>query len=327
MFFTRSWLEFQSSHSRQCVGSTKTGFPVEACTHPLSARRQGKTRECTSSFSCTLSCRLRSNGAVNIGYQSRIMALFCYCSRAQIFQKNTGRTHRRFALYQNSPISSSTHRKNSILMKRKPPISTRARLKSPNNPPRGRYRTGGLDDAALKVQQTSEAQFHGLLEENPDAIIIVDRTGHINFASNRIEAMFGYLPNELFGKPLSVLIPERYRDLHSGHLDRFMSDPKPRMMGVGLELHALRKDGSEFPTEISLSPHRTPDGLVVVAAIRDIEAAKRVQRLLLRELHHRVKNTLATVIAITSQSLRNATEPGRRPIGRRKPIGCLGQGA
>src|SRR5471032_2545941 len=78
MFFTRSWLGFQSSHSRQCVGSTKTDFPVEACTHPLSVRRQGKTRECTSSFSCTLSCRLRSNGAVNIGYQSRIMALFCY---------------------------------------------------------------------------------------------------------------------------------------------------------------------------------------------------------------------------------------------------------
>ena len=110
-------------------------------------------------------------------------------------------------------------------MKRKTPISTRARLKSPNNPPRGRYRTGGLDDAALKVQQTSEAQFHGLLEENPDAIIIVGRTGHIDFASNRIEAMFGYLPNELFGKPLGVLIPERYRDLHLGHLDRFMSAP------------------------------------------------------------------------------------------------------
>jgi hypothetical protein len=64
--------------------------------------------------------------------------------------------------------------KNSILMKRKTPISASARLKSPNNPPRGRYRTGGLGDAVLKVQQTSEAQFHGPLEENPDAIIIVD---------------------------------------------------------------------------------------------------------------------------------------------------------
>ena len=165
----------------------------------------------------------------------------------------------------------------------------------------------------------SEAQFHGFLEENPDAVIIVDQTGRINFASHRVETMFGHLPNELVGKPLSVLIPERYRDLHAGHMDRFMKDPTPRMMGVGLELRALRKDGSEFPTEIALSPHRIPDGLVVVAAIRDIEAAKRGQRLLLRELHHRVKNTLATVIAITSQSLRTAQnlEEGRLAVESR----------
>ena len=208
---------------------------------------------------------------------------------------------------------------NCALMKRKTPISTTGRLKTPDNLARGRYRTGWLGDAARKVQQMSEAQFHGFLEENPDAIIIVDQTGRINFASNRIEAMFGYLPNELIGKPPSVLIPEWYRDLHGGHLDRFMKDPRPRMMGVGLELRALRKDGSEFPTEISLSPHPTPNGLVVVAAIRDIEAAKRLQRLLLRELHHRVKNTLATVIAITSQSLRTAhnLEEGRLAVESR----------
>ena len=165
----------------------------------------------------------------------------------------------------------------------------------------------------------SEAQFHGFLEENPDAVIIVDQTGRINFASHRVETMFGHLPNELFGKPLSVLIPKRHRDLHAGHMDRFMKDPRPRMMGVGMELRALRKDGSEFPTEISLSPHPIPNGLVVVAAIRDIEATKRGQRLLLRELHHRVKNTLATVIAITSQSLRSAhnLEEGRLAIESR----------
>ena len=217
--------------------------------------------------------------------------------------------------------------KNSILMKRKPPISTRARLKSPNNPPRGRYRTGGLDDAALKVQQTSEAQFHGLLEENPDAIIIVGRTGHINFASHRIETMFGYLPNELFGKPLGVLIPERYRDLHLGHLDRFMSDPKPRMMGVGLELHALRKDGSEFPTEISLSPHRTPDGLVVVAAIPGHRGRQAITASAVAGVASSREEHAGDGDCDYLAELANCTEPGRRPIGRRKPIGCLGQGA
>jgi PAS domain S-box-containing protein len=165
----------------------------------------------------------------------------------------------------------------------------------------------------------SETEFHALLEENPDAIIIVDQTNCINFASNRIEAMFGYLPSELLGRPVSVLVPERHRNLHAGHIGRFIKDPKPRMMGAGIELSARRKDGSEFPTEISLSPHSTPNGLVVVAAIRDLEATKRVQRLLLRELHHRVKNTLATVIAITSQSLRTARnqEEGRLAVESR----------
>ena len=173
----------------------------------------------------------------------------------------------------------------------------------------------------------SEAQFHGLLEENPDAIIIVDQTGRINFASNRIEAMFGHLPDELIGKPLSVLIPERYRDLHAGHLDRFMKDPRPRMMGVGMELRALRKDGSEFPTEISLSPHPTPNGLVVVAAIRDIEAAKRLQRSAVAGVASSREEHAGDGDCDNLAKLANRAESGRRPIGRRKPIGCLGQGA
>ena len=71
-----------------------------------------------------------------------------------------------------------------------------------------------------------------------------------------------YLPQELVGKPQSVLMPVRYRDTHAGHFHRFMTNPTPRMMGVGLELVAIRKDGSECPTEISLSPYHAPDGLV-----------------------------------------------------------------
>ena len=212
-----------------------------------------------------------------------------------------------------------------------------------------------------EAQVMKDAQFHDFLEASPDAVIVVDQTGHINFASNRIESMFGHRPDELVGKSLSVLIPERYRDLHAGHLERFMDNPRPRMMGAGLELSALRKDGTEFPTEISLSPYRTPDGPVVIASVRDItvkslkgdaleaenvglrgllaqagtdaarllaqagidatenEAAKRLQHLLLEELHHRVKNSLATVIGITSQSLRTAKnlEQGRLAVESR----------
>ncbi|POR47111.1 sensor histidine kinase [Bosea psychrotolerans] len=168
-----------------------------------------------------------------------------------------------------------------------------------------RYGAGWFGEAAW---QDREAQFHSLLEESPDAAVIVDQTGHIIYASRRIEAVFGYLPHELVGKCISVLIPERDRDLHAGHLLRFLQDPKPRIMSAGMDLRALRKDGTEFPTEISLSPHPTPGGLLVVAAIRDREAPRRVQRLLMGEVHHRLKNTLATVMAITSQSLRSARD-------------------
>src|ERR1022692_3814916 len=80
-------------------------------------------------------------------------------------------------------------------MMRKTPISTTGRFKTPDNPARGRYRTDWLADANATL--SSEAQFHGFLEENPDAVVIVDQTGRINFASNRIETMLGHLPDEL----------------------------------------------------------------------------------------------------------------------------------
>lgn len=207
----------------------------------------------------------------------------------------------------------------------------------------------------------SKTPFREFYEASPDAVVVVDQTGSINFANSRVEAMLGYLPNELLGKPHSVLMPERYRDLHSGHMDRFMNDPSPRMMGAGLELAALRKDGSELLIEISLSPYHAPDGLVVIAAMRDItakglkndglesenselrdllgqartdvarllaqagidatenEAVKRLQRLMLDEVHHRMKNMLAIVMAITSQSLRisESVEQGRSAIASR----------
>lgn len=207
----------------------------------------------------------------------------------------------------------------------------------------------------------SETPFREFYEASPDAVIVIDQTGRISFANRRVEAMLGYLPDELVGQPLSVLVPERYRDLHAGHMARFMNDSTPRMMGAGLGLAARRKDGSELLTEISLSPYRAPDGTVVIAAMRDIttkilkrsvlesensdlrdllgqarndvarllaqagidatehEAAEGLQRILLGEFHHRIKNMLATVMAITSQSLRTAEslEQGRLAIASR----------
>ncbi|WP_156464354.1 PAS domain S-box protein [Afipia sp. Root123D2] len=170
--------------------------------------------------------------------------------------------------------------------------------------------------AVATVEVGNDDGFHDFLEESPDTIIIVDQSACISFASKRAEAMFGYSIDELLRKPLSILVPERSRDLHAEHLKRFMNDPTPRMMGTGLQLHALHKDGSEIPVEISLSPHQTPNGLVIVTAIRDVEVARRFQDLLLKELHHRVKNMIAIVAAITSQSLKSAQnlEEGRLAI-------------
>jgi PAS domain S-box-containing protein len=109
-------------------------------------------------------------------------------------------------------------------------------------------------------------------EASPDAIIVVDQAGHILFANSRVEPLLGYRPQELVGQPHNVLMPARYHDTHTAHIDRFMREPATRMMGAGLALVASRKDGSEFKTEISLSPYQAPNGPVVIVAIRDHEA-------------------------------------------------------
>lgn len=197
------------------------------------------------------------------------------------------------------------------------------------------------------AQRVTPTGYREFSESNPDAVIVVDEAGRISFANGRVEAMLGYRPSELLGKSPNVLVPDRYRSSHSGHMHRFMNDPSPRMMGTGLDLTARRKDGREFRAEISLSPYRSPEGRVVIVAIREVtsspdrsdlesensdlrhllqlerrdaarlleeagvdaveqEVAKRLQRLLFEELHHRMKNMLATVMSITSQSLRSA---------------------
>ena len=119
---------------------------------------------------------------------------------------------------------------------------------------------------------SDQASIHEFYEASPDAVVVIDRTGNILFANSRVESLLGYVPQELVGKPHSVLMPARFRDTHAAHIDRFMLEPAARMMGVGLELVASRKDGSEFKTEISLSPYQAPDGLVVIASMRDREA-------------------------------------------------------
>jgi PAS domain S-box-containing protein len=120
--------------------------------------------------------------------------------------------------------------------------------------------------------------FAELVDAAPDAMVVVDQDGAIHLVNRRAEELFGYSRAELIGKAVEVLVPERFRKTHVGVRSDFAAAPKVRSMGSGLELFGRRRDGSEFPIEISLSPVFTAKGAFVSSAIRDVSARKRAEQ-------------------------------------------------
>ena len=129
----------------------------------------------------------------------------------------------------------------------------------------------------INKMDDSEAYFRNVLESAPDAMIIIDEQGKIAIVNAQAEKMFGYDRQEILGCRIETLLPERLREQHVSHRGEFVRDPKLRPMGVGLDLIARRRNGSEFPVEISLSPVRTGARGFVSSVIRDVTERKRMQ--------------------------------------------------
>jgi PAS domain S-box-containing protein len=176
----------------------------------------------------------------------------------------------------------------------------------------------------LTERMKAEQKFRGFLESAPDAVVVVDAHGSITIVNHLTETMFGYSRDELLGQKIEILVPVQYRSGHVHDRDDYLHSPRTRPMGLGRELLGRRKDGSEFPVEISLSPLETEQGLLVTSIIRDttgrketearITASLREKEALLKEIHHRVKNNLQVISSLLRLQERSINEEYTREL-------------